>query len=184
MAGLKRTLIPLAVAVVAALGAMTGLESVREAPTAPLAELAYNAYSEGVELRFHDVNGVLTHSLQAVSQTRFKDDSIEWSRPALRWFAAGESDWQVEAEHGFLAPSGDSLRLRGDVVVQQGGASDTLRLTTSALEIDLDASILSGNEPVRMVAGGLRQDAAGLVLNLPQDSLLMLGGVRGNHVRP
>ena len=82
-------------------------------------------------------------------------------------------------------PEGDKLRLSGNVVLlQQGGEGDALTLITTLLDVDLDGEILSTDEPVQMIAGGLRQDAAGLVLDLPEDSLLMLGGVRGSHVQP
>ena len=183
VAVLKRTLIPLAAAIVVALAAMGGLETMQESPPSPIAELSYNAFAEGVDLKFHDAGGAIAYALQAVRQTRFNDDSVEWSRPALQWYEDGEADWQVEAEQGFVAPSGDSLRLSGNVALfRQGG--DEVTLTTSLLDIDLTSEILSTNEPVQMIADGLRQDAAGLVLNLPEDSLLMLGGVRGSHVRP
>ena len=183
MAALKRTLIPLAAAIVVALAAMGGLETMQDSPPSPVAELSYNAFAEGVDLKFHDAGGDIAYALQAVRQTRFNDDSVEWSRPALQWYEDGEADWQVEAEQGFVAPSGDSLRLSGNVALfRQGG--DEVTLTTSLLDIDLTSEILSTNKPVQMIADGLRQDAAGLVLNLPEDSLLMLGGVRGSHVRP
>ena len=103
----------------------------------------------------------------------------------LQRYEAGDADWHVEAERGFAAPSGDSLRLSGNVaLLRQREDGDSLTLTTSMLDVDLAGEILSTDEPVQMIAGGLRQDAAGLVLNLPEDSLLMLGGVRGSHVRP
>lgn len=183
MAVSKRTLIPLAAAIVVALAAMGGLETMQDSPPSPVAELTFNAFSEGVNLKFHDAGGAIAYALQAVRQTRFNDDSVEWSRPALQWYEDGEADWQVEAEQGFVAPSGDSLRLSGNVALFRQG-DDAVTLTTSLLDIDLTSEILSTNEPVRMIAGGLSQDAAGLVLNLPEDSLLMLGGVRGSHVRP
>ena len=185
MAALKRTLIPLAAAIAVALAAMGGLETMRDSPPSPVAELSYNAFAEGVDLKFHDADGAIAYALQAVRQTRFNDDSIEWSRPSLQWYEDGGADWHVEAERGFIAPSGENLRLSGDVVLhRQGGEGDALTLTTSLLDVDLTGEILSTNVPVRMIAEGLRQDAAGLVLNLPEDSLLMLGGVRGSHDRP
>lgn len=185
MAVLKRTLIPLAAAIVVALAAMGGLETMQDSPPSPVAELSFNAFAEGVDLKFHDAGGAIAYALQAASQTRFNDDSIEWSRPSLQWYEDGDADWHVEAEQGFAAPSGDSLRLSGNVaLLRQREDGDSLTLTTSTLDVDLAGEILSTDEPVQMIAGGLRQDAAGLVLNLPEDSLLMLGGVRGSHVRP
>ena len=185
MAISKRTLIPLAAAVAAALAAMGGLETMRDSPPAPVAELSWNAFAEGVDLKFHDAGGAVAYALRAVSQTRFNDGGIEWSRPSLQWYEDGDADWRVEAERGYAAPAADNLRLSGNVaLVRRGGAGDALTLTTSWLDIDLAGEILSTNQPVRMTAGGLRQDAAGLVLDLPEDSLLMLGGVRGSHVRP
>lgn len=184
MAILKKTLIPLAAAVAAALAAMGGLETMQDPPPSPVAELSFNAFAEGVDLKFHDAGGAIAYALQAVSQTRFNDDSIEWSRPSLQWYEDGDADWHVEAERGFVAPSGDSLRLSGNVALFRQGGDDAPTLTTSSLDVDLTGEILSTDEPVRMTAGGLRQDAAGLVLNLPEDTLLMLGGVRGSHVRP
>lgn len=190
MAVLKRTLIPLAAAIVVALAAMGGLETMQDAPAPPVAELSWNAFAEGVDLKFHDAGGAVAYALQAVNQTRFNDDSIEWSRPTLRLYANerhenGGTDWHVEAEQGVIAPGGDRLQLSGNVVLnQQGGDGGALTLITTLLDVDLDGEILSTNEPVQMIAGGLRQDAAGLVLDLPEDSLLMLGGVRGSHVQP
>ena len=182
---LKRTLIPLGAAIAAALAAMGGLETMQDPPPAPVAELSFDAFAEGIDLKFHDAGGALAYALQAASQTRFKDERIEWFRPALQWHEAGGADWHIEAEQGFAAPAGDKLQFSGNVALfQRGGDGGALMLTTTRLDIDLTGEILSTNEPVQMIAGALRQDAAGLVLNLPEDSLLMLGGVRGSHVRP
>ena len=189
MVVLKRTLIPLAAAIVVALAAMGGLETMQNAPAPPVAELSWNAFAEGVDLKFHDAGGAVAYALQAVNQTRFNDDSVEWSLPSLQLYANerhenGGADWHVDAEQGFIAPGADKLQLSGNVVLsRQGGEGDELTLTTTLLDIDLEGEILSTDEPVQMVAGGLRQDAAGLLLDLPEDSLLMLGRVRGSHVQ-
>ena len=190
VAVLKRTLIPLAAAIVVALAAMGGLETMQNAPAPPVAELSWNAFAEGVDLKFHDAGGAVAYALQAANQTRFNDDSVEWSRPTLQLYASerhenGGADWHVGAEQGFIAPGADKLQLSGNVVLsRQGGEGDALTLTTTLLDIDLEGEILSTDEPVQMVAGGLRQDAAGLLLDLPEDSLLLLGRVRGSHVQP
>ncbi len=186
MAISKRTLIPPAAAIAAALAAMGGLETMRDSPPAPFAESPHDAFAEGVELKFHEPGGGVAYSLRAVSQTRFRDDSVEWAQPSMHWRESGNVDWQVEAERGFAAPDGNKVRLSGNVVlVRQGGAGDALTLATNLLDVDPDGRILSTGEPVRMTAGKLRQDAAaGLVLDLPEDFLLMLGGVRGSHARP
>ena len=185
VAGLKRTVIPLAAAVVVALAAMGGLETMQQSPPAPLAELTYNAVAEGVDLKFHDAEGRIGYAIQAARQIRFNDDSIEWSRPSLQWYQSGGEHWRARAEQGFVAPAGDTVRLRGNVALfQQSGGGETLTLNTTVLNIDLAGETVTTDEPVHMIAGGLRQSAAGLVLDLPEDSLLMLGGVRGSHVRP
>lgn len=185
VAVLKRTLIPLAVAIIVALAAMGSLETMQESPPSAVAELRYNAFAEGVDLRFHDAEGRIGYAVQAANQTRFNDNSIHWGRPFLQWFEDEGADWSVSAEQGLISPAGDTIRLTGDVALwQSGGSGELLTLTTAALDIDLESETLSTEEQVQMVAGGLRQSAAGLVLNLPQDSLTMLGEIRGSHVQP
>ncbi len=183
----KRSLIPLVVAVAAAVAAMGGLETMRESPSPPLAAPAYNALAEGVDLRFHDEAGRLGYALQAARQTRFSDNTIEWSEPSLHWYGGnGGPDWRVEAERGVSPAGGGHLALSGNVMLRrnEAGNSGGLTLTTSSLDIDLVDEVIATDARVEMTSGALRQSAAGLVLHLPEDSLLMLGDVRGGHGRP
>ncbi len=183
----KRSFIPPAVAVAAAVAAIGGLETVRESPSPPLAAPAYNAHAEGVDLRFHNEAGRLGYALQAARQIRFSDNTIEWSEPFLQWYAGdGGTDWQMEAEQGVSPASGEHLELSGNVMLRRNdaGDSDGLTLTTSSLDIDLVDEIIATDARVEMTSGALWQSAAGLVLHLPEDSLLMLGEVRGGHARP
>lgn len=168
-----------------ALAAMGSLETIQESPPPASEELRYNAFAEGVDLRFHDAEGYIGYAVQAASQTHFNDDSIEWINPSLQWYEYDGANWNARAEQGFISPAGDTIQLTGDVILwQSGGNSEPLTLTTTALAVDMTNEMLSTEEPVEMVVGGLRQSAAGLLLNLPEDSLLLRGDIRGSHVQP
>lgn len=183
----KRSLIPLVVALAAAVAAMGGLETMRESPAPTLTAPAYNALAEGVDLRFHDDAGRLGYALRAARQVRSGDGTIEWSGPSLQWYAGnGGADWQVEAERGVSPAGGERLALSGNVMLRRNEAGDSggLTLTTSSLDIDLMDEVIATDTRVEMTSGALWQSAAGLVLHLPEDSLLMLGDIRGGHARP
>ncbi len=207
MALLKRTLISLAAAAVAAAVALAGLriglQTMREAPVAPVAAPEYDAWAEGVDLRVHDDAGRIDYALRAARQTRFQDGRVEWRLPALRWFregfregfgegfgggpgqgsGKGGANWRVEAERGVSAPGGERLNLSGNVVLRRDGDGNAapLTVTTTSLEIDIPGEIVSTAAPVEMAAGPLRQRAAGLELKLAEDQLLLRGNVSGSH---
>ena len=183
----KRSLIPLTVAVAAAVAAMGGLETMQDSPSPAPAQPAFNALAEGVDLRFHDEAGRLGYALQAARQIRSNDDRIEWSEPSLQWYAGkGGADWRVEAERGVSPASGELLELSGNVMLWRNAAGDSggLTLTTSSLAINLVDEVIATYARVELTSGALWQSAAGLVLNLSEDSLFMLGDVRGSHARP
>ncbi len=183
---LKRMIVPLAAVVAIVLAVMGGLETMHEAPPAATIELRYNAIAEGVELALHDATGNRTYALRAASQTRFNNERVEWRRPSLQWFDQGNTKWQVDADQGVLAAAGASLRLQGNVALRQQAtaAVSPLTLLTSVIEIDLADETLTSDAPVQMIAGQLRQDSAGMLLDLAEDSLLLSGASRGRHVRP
>ena len=183
---LKRSIFPLTVAVVAAVAAMVGLETMQESPDQPLAEPGFDAFAEGVDLRFHHDSGRLGYAMQAERQIRFDDNEIEWRRPSLQWFAGdGGADWQVEAERGVSPAGGELLKLTGNVLLRRDPVDNSgpLELTTSTLDIDLVDEVVSTGARVEMVAGAVRQNAAGLVLTLPEDNLQMLGDIKGSYAR-
>ena len=186
---LKKTVIPLTVAVAAAALAMGGLQTMRETPPAPVAPPAYNALAEGVDLRVHDAAGQLGYALQAAQQTRFSDNRIEWRRPSLQWYGDGGANWRVEADSGVSRANGESLNLSGNVVLRRDGDGDqnsnaaSLIVTTTSLDVDLPGEFVSTAAPVEMTSGPLRQRATGLELNLAADSLRLLGDVTGSHAR-
>jgi len=183
MSLLKRTVIPLAAAVVAAAVAMGGLQSMREAPPAPVAAPDFNALAEGVELRFHDDTGRLGYALRAARQTRFQDDRVEWRQPRLQWHGKGGANWRMEADNGLSRPGGDSLNLFGNVALRRDGDGNAapLTLTTTSLDVDIPGEVVSTAAPVAMHSGPLRQNAAGFELKLAEDTLLLLGKVSGSH---
>ena len=188
---LKKTVIPLTVAVAVAALAMGGLQTMRETPPAPVAPPAYNALAEGVDLRVFDAAGQLGYALQAAQQTRFSDNRIEWRRPSLQWYGVGGANWRVEADSGVSRANGESLNLSGNVVLRRDGDGDgdqnsnaaSLIVTTTSLDVDLPGEFVSTAAPVEMTSGPLRQRATGLELNLAADSLRLLGDVKGSHAR-
>ncbi len=196
----------LAAAGAVAAAAVGGLETMRQEPPEPVVEVAYDAYAEGVTMQFHHTDGAPVYSLRAFAQTRFKDGGVEWTQPSLRWFQESvperfqtdsqersqnpgqrESavEWRARALRGAVPSTGDRLRLSGDVELSRGGGGDAdVVLITAALDFDLAAETLATDQPVQMMARGLRQSAAGLTLHLPEDRLRLQGDIRGSHVRP
>ena len=161
-----------------------GISSYRSSPSASqstdaAAALNYDAYSEGINTVLFDIDGSISYTLQADRQYHYRDESSDLENPFLRLYKAGDSQWNIIADSGHIAPAnaGDDSRiaaieLKGDVeVYSQDEFGNRTVLTTEYLSIDPNAETMQTDRLVTMVSTNVRQSGIGMFADLNSDEL-------------
>lgn len=84
-----------------------------------------------------DAEGLPSRRLRAARLRHYPDDTSELDAPRL-WFRPPQApSWNISAEHGWIGPAGEEVRLHGDVVAIRDGAADMppVILQTSAIRV-------------------------------------------------
>jgi len=131
-----------------------------------------------------DTDGGLSERLDSPLLVHFTDGGgTELVRPWLRFYTAGEPDWQVVAERAWVDESRDVILLHGEVEGWREGADGSretefltrdLRALRSARYAETDASGILRKGPTSSFGVGLRIDLA-------RDRLTLLSNVRSLH---
>ena len=158
---------------------------------APLQALDYDAYSAGINTILYDLNGQINYTLQARSQTHYKDESTEFDSPFIKLYENGDSRWNIVANSGRISAlegpgstASQIIELSGNVEVHSlDELGNKMTMSTEFLTLDPESEILETEEPVTVVTNTLQQTSTGMTANLKIDEIIFLRNVRGSYVQ-
>lgn len=111
-------------------------------------------------------------------------DSLEvrLENPVMRFETAGETDWQVSAEKGWLPAGAQRVRLNGKVTLEGGTEPSTppITLRTDQLDYDLLTERAVARGAVQMEVQGHVLEARGLEADLRNQRARLLSEIHGN----
>jgi len=139
-------------------------------------------YIKGFNAAAYTAAGIPRHRLSAESMTHFQDDnSTLLVRPHLSFLNEKGETWQLDAGHGQVDVTGDTLLLTDSVTVRRAGASaDTIELQTREITVHPNQETATTRSPVTITAPHVRVDAAGLDVNFTEERLVLYS-VRGRY---
>jgi len=163
-----------------------------EGPTAPprqdaepsMAERRSDYYLEDFRITEYGVDGRPAQVLAGRTLTHYPaDDTADLEAPELILQRPGAPRWTVSAEHGWLSPGGELIRLLGKVVMMRHAApgSPPLRIETERLELHTGDETLHSDAPVTITGPAWRVDAVGLESDLKRRQLTLMHDVRSHY---
>lgn len=153
----------------------------RRITPAPVTQLNY--FLNGVTITAMDPDGNTQHRLQAERVEHFEEsDTTRLHHPKLELYEQQQLAWRVEAQQGEVNPQADEVQLQGEVLLQQlATRGETVRLATTALQLQPKRGRAETDQPVTLTQGGNRIDAVGMEIEQKSRRLLLLSQVRGRY---
>lgn len=149
--------------------------------------IAHNAstrhFSNDGSLDYEFIATRLEHYQLSEEQSPDAEDRIYTliELPVLTIFQ-GEQPWRVEAKKGKLLGDGQSIELWEDVVIRQKNESGTFtQLATSKLLILPHEKVAQTDETVKINSPRGEMTGVGMVADLAERKITLLGKVRGTH---
>lgn len=183
-------IIPALIAIALYIG-ITNIDSIGSPPETEtqLQPLDYNAYSEGINTILYNLDGQINYTLQASSQTHYKDDATEFEKPFIKLYENGDSRWNIVANSGRISALEDAgsstdqiIELQGNVEVHSlDELGNRMVMTTEFLTLDPQLEILETDEPVTFVTDTVQQSSIGMTANLRLDEFTFLRDIRGSY---
>jgi LPS export ABC transporter protein LptC len=123
------------------------------------------------------------HAARAVQDPQTRDVRGETLR--VDYFLDAPRTWIMTARRGALPPDGQTVLLEGDVRLSglAGAEGQPAVVHTEKLKLDVDKSIASTREPVRIEFAKHSVNARGLRADLKSDRLRLESNVHGNFTR-
>jgi len=154
-----------------------------------LQPLDYNAYSEGINTILYNLDGQINYTLQASSQTHYKDDATEFEKPFIKLYENGDSRWNIVANSGrisALEEAGSStdqiIELQGNVEVHSlDELGNRMIIRTEFLTLYPQLETLETDEPVTVVTNTVQQSSIGMTAKLRLDEFTFLRDIRGSY---
>lgn len=174
------------VLVIAAASAIWWLDALRERQPAPTAKPKErhepDYYFEDFALRAHQTEGEPRYVLHGERLVHFADDDTsEVTEPRLRYDRPEDDPWHVSGRRGVVNPRGDVVDLYEDVVMENRGGQQPMRLHTSRMTVYTEAGRAQTDRPVTMTSPGSRVDAVGMTAWFESDLVELHEDVRGRH---
>ncbi len=145
-------------------------------------------YLEGATLEQTDETGRIelrVHAASAVQDPATRNVQAETLR--LDYFLDAPRTWTMTARSGTLPPDGRTVVLSGDVkltgLTGSGPGSPPAVVRTEHMKLDVDASVATTKDPVRIVLGTHEVTARGLRADLKTDRLRLESNVNGRYSR-
>lgn len=183
-------IIPALIAIALYIG-ITNIDSIGSPPETEtqLQPLDYNAYSEGINTILYNLDGQINYTLQASSQTHYKDDATEFEKPFIKLYENGDSRWNIVANSGRISALEDTgsstdqiIELQGNVEVHSlDELGNRMVMKTEFLTLDPQLEILETDEPVTVVTDTVQQSSIGMTANLRLDEFTFLRDIRGSY---
>jgi len=139
-------------------------------------------YIAGFNAAAYTAEGIPRHRLSAENMTHFADDqSTILVAPHLAFLNEKGETWQLDAGHGQVDGTGETLLLTEKVNLRRSGEKvEPLELQTGELTVHPNQQTATTRTPVTITGTGMRIEAAGLDANFA-DERLVLYSVRGRY---
>ena len=141
-------------------------------------------YMEGVVSRHFDVNGKLSHVLQAPRIDYFLAEQRSlMQQPHIQLLASDGTPWDVRAREAIAEHQQDAVTLRDQVLLERiapAGAA-TLRMETAQLTVNLSERRAHTDAPVRFRSNQGEVNAVGLTADFANEKLHLLAQVKGHY---
>lgn len=151
--------------------------------TARPGQLGY--YLKGATVEQTDETGRIemrvtaAHAVQDPATRIVRGESLR-----VDYFLDEPRTWVMTAKAGTLPPDGQTVQLEGDVrLTGLGTEPSPAVIRTERLTLDVDASVATTSEPVRIEMGKNAVTALGLRADLKTDRLQLEADVRGRYAR-
>lgn len=145
------------------------------------AQQAPDYFLHDLEATVTDENGHPSHNLSAESMLHYPDtDTTIMQQPVISVFGPERSDWLVRAELGEIAGQEKQIMLRGNVQLEQQGATP-LQLLTDWLRIDAEQQYATTDAPVLLKSPSARVEGIGMQAYGKEQRLLLQSTVRGHY---
>ena len=99
--------------------------------------------------------------------------------PSLSKTIGATESWSAQADFGYIDETAQTITLDGSVILSHD--SNTLRLTTEQLTLDLDQDIAHTDRAVALVHGNIRTTALGVRARLNEQSFTLLSNVDSTY---
>lgn len=143
-------------------------------------------YLKGATLEQTDETGRIelrVHAASAVQDPATRDVQADTLR--VDYLLDGPRTWVMTARSGTLPPDGQKVYLAGDVKLtgRTGTDAPPAIVRTEHMQLDVDASIATTKDPVRIEMGPQSIRARGLRADLKADRLRLESSVNGRYTR-
>jgi LPS export ABC transporter protein LptC len=156
-----------------------------EAPAAAVRTGQPGYYLEGATLQQTDETGRV--EMRVTAARAVQDPATRAVRgETLRvdYFVDEPRTWVMTAKAGTLPPDGQTVQLEGDVrLTGLDAGQDPAVVRTERMTLDVDASVATTREPVRIDMGRNSITAQGMRADLKTDRLQLEADVHGRYVR-
>lgn len=138
-------------------------------------------YIEEVQTWSFDENGALNDMLEAKRVDQFSRGNYSMIvEPRLYSHSENDRTWSVSADRGRYQHSEEQLLLRRNVILSHDQTGT--RMSTHALDIQMEERTARGNRRVTIVQGDNRTTADGLLVDLDQETVLLTPNVETLYV--
>lgn len=127
----------------------------------------------------HD--GQPSYTLKARRLEHYNDDKHSVIDEPVLEMLQNDHRWTVVARSGEIADDNQYITLRDEVVIEQHGKANPIRLETTLLEIDTIRQVATSDRPVTITQRDFQLKSDGLILNNITGQLEFLSNVEGNY---
>ncbi len=154
------------------------------------ADLYFDAYSEGINTVLYTRDGTVHYTLQAVSQTHYKDDvRTEVEKPFIRLYQQGDSRWNIVADSGRISATLRGSGAEANVIELSGNVEifsidefgNRTVLSTEFLSLDPHMETLETDQAVTLVTTNLQQSSIGMFADLKSDEIFFHRDNKGSY---
>lgn len=152
-----------------------------------LQESRSDYFMEGVISRHFDQTGALSHVLSAPRIDYFiAEQRSVMQQPHIQLTRSSGEPWQVRADHADAVHQTEQVQLKGNVSLSRasGSGAVSLRMETTALDVNMQARSASTDAEVRFTSPGGYVKATGLRADFTTEQLQLLAQVEGRYESP
>ncbi|MDH5711825.1 MAG: LPS export ABC transporter periplasmic protein LptC [Gammaproteobacteria bacterium] len=126
--------------------------------------------------------GEPSYTLRARRMEHYNDNQYARLDQPFIEFRQKDQHWLISARNGEIDDDSQLITLRDDVVLQQQGKENPIRLETQHLEIDTRAQLAKSTETVSIIQKEFNLKSEGMILDNATGQLELLREVEGNYV--
>ena len=128
-------------------------------------------------------DGEPAYTLKARRLEHYNDNNYAIINEPVIQLKQGDHHWEVSANIGEIDDDNQVIILRDNVVLQQLGKPQPIRLKTNQLEIDTHQQIAKSMQTVSIIQQEFNLQSEGMILNNATGQLELLNNVTGRYVQ-